>query len=44
MVESLEPPTEDEAVLVFDGKLDVETWIECFIGEAYAKGRDHSNL
>jgi predicted kinase len=28
VVSSLEPPTEDESVLVFDGTLDVATWIE----------------
>lgn len=28
VVSSLEPPTADESVLVFDGTLDVATWIE----------------
>jgi predicted kinase len=33
VVSSLEPPAEDESVLVFDGTLDVATWIERFIGD-----------
>jgi predicted kinase len=31
LVSSLEPPEADESVLVFDGTLDVVTWIERFI-------------
>ncbi len=31
LVSSLEPPTADESVFVFDGTLDVVTWIERFI-------------
>ena len=31
LVSSLEPPAADESVLVFDGTLDVATWIERFI-------------
>jgi len=31
LVSSLEPPTADESVLVFDGRLDIMTWIERFI-------------
>ena len=31
VVGSLESPTADESVLVFDGTLDVATWVECFI-------------
>ncbi len=29
VVGSLEPPTADESVLVFDGTLDVARWVEC---------------
>jgi predicted kinase len=31
VVNSLEPPTADESVLIFDGTLDVATWIKRFI-------------
>ncbi len=31
LVSSLEPPTADESVLIFDGTLDVMTWVERFI-------------
>jgi predicted kinase len=31
LVSSLEPPTADESVIVFDGTLDLATWIDRFI-------------
>lgn len=33
VVNNLEPPTVDESVLVFDGTLDIETWITRYICE-----------
>jgi predicted kinase len=31
LVNSLEPPTADESILIFDGTLDAATWIERFV-------------